>query len=106
VSLHELESAVNQLPADELATFARWFEEYLADAWDRRIEADVKAGRLDEAGRRADADFEAGRCDPLRTTSPRPISGTATVVCLRKCENWRIKTSPYCDIMRIIRRCG
>jgi hypothetical protein len=37
----------------------------LADAWDRRIEADIKAGRLDEAGRRADADFEAGRCKPL-----------------------------------------
>jgi hypothetical protein len=65
VSLHELESAVSRLPADELTTFARWFEEYLADAWDRRIEDDIKAGRLDEAGRRADADFEAGRCKPL-----------------------------------------
>ncbi len=40
-------------------------EEYLADAWDRRIEADIRAGRLDEAGRRAEADFEAGRCKPL-----------------------------------------
>jgi uncharacterized membrane protein YccC len=65
VSLHELESAVSRLPADELTTFARWFEEYLADAWDRRIEDDIKAGRLDEAGRRADADLEAGRCKPL-----------------------------------------
>ena len=65
VSLQELESAVSQLPAEELIVFARWFEEYLADAWDRRIEADIKAGRLDEAGRRADADFEAGRCKPL-----------------------------------------
>ena len=65
VSLQELESAVSQLPADELTAFARWFEEYLADVWDRRIEEDIKAGRLDEAGRRADADFEAGRCKPL-----------------------------------------
>ncbi len=65
MSLQELESAVSQLPADELNAFARWFEEYLADAWDRRIEEDIKAGRLDEAGRRADADFEAGRCKPL-----------------------------------------
>ena len=65
MGLSELESAVSQLPADELAAFARWFEEYLADAWDRRIEADIKTGRLDEAGRRADADFEAGRCKPL-----------------------------------------
>jgi hypothetical protein len=65
VSLHELESAVSRLPADDLTAFARWFEEYQADAWDRRIEADIKAGRLDEAGGRADADFEAGRCKPL-----------------------------------------
>lgn len=61
MSLQELETAVTQLPAEELNTFARWFEEYLADAWDRRIEADIKAGRLDQAGLRADADFEAGR---------------------------------------------
>jgi hypothetical protein len=65
VSLHELETAVAQLPDEELTAFARWFEEYLADAWDRRIETDIQAGRLDEAGRRADADFEAGRCTPL-----------------------------------------
>ncbi len=65
MSLHELETAVSQLPAGELTAFARWFEEYLADVWDRRIEADVVAGRLDEAGRRADADFDAGRCKPL-----------------------------------------
>lgn len=65
MSLDELETAVSRLPSDELAAFARWFEEYLAEAWDRQIEADIKAGRLDEAGRRADADFEAGRCKPL-----------------------------------------
>jgi hypothetical protein len=65
VGLAELESAVARLPADELAAFAQWFEEFLADEWDRQIEADIKAGRLDEAGRRADADFEAGRCEPL-----------------------------------------
>jgi hypothetical protein len=65
MSLHELEAAVSQLPADELSAFARWFEEYLADAWERRIAADVESGRLEEAGRRADADFEAGRCTPL-----------------------------------------
>lgn len=65
MSLDELEAAVAQLPAEELAAFAEWFDEYLADAWDRRIEADIQAGRLDEAGRRADADFEAGRCRPL-----------------------------------------
>ncbi|MBL9165921.1 MAG: hypothetical protein JNL18_24570 [Planctomycetaceae bacterium] len=65
MSLTELESAVSKLPAAELTAFARWFEEFLADAWDRQLEADIQAGKLDEAGRRADADFEAGRCKPL-----------------------------------------
>ena len=65
MSLQELEAAVSQLPAEELNAFARWFEEYLAAAWDRRLEADIRSGRLDEAGQRADTDFEAGRCTPL-----------------------------------------
>ncbi|HEX3871318.1 MAG TPA: hypothetical protein VHV77_12825 [Pirellulales bacterium] len=65
MGLDELENAVTQLPAEELSAFAKWFEEFLADAWDRRIEADIRAGRLDAAGRRADDDFESGRCKPL-----------------------------------------
>ena len=65
MTLNELESVVTALPRQELAAFARWFEEYLADSWDQQIEADVHVGRLEKAGREADADFEAGRCKPL-----------------------------------------
>jgi uncharacterized membrane protein YccC len=65
MSIQEIESAVANLPPEDLARFARWFEEYLADEWDRQIEQDIEAGRLDEAGDRADADFEAGRFTPL-----------------------------------------
>jgi len=61
MSLKHLETAVTGLPPADLQAFARWFEEYLADERDRRIEADVAAGRLDAAGRHADAGFEAGR---------------------------------------------
>ena len=68
MSLPELETAVTQLPAEELSAFARWFEEYLADQWDRQIEADILAGRLDEAGRRADAEFQQDSCGILRVT--------------------------------------
>jgi hypothetical protein len=65
MSVKELQSAVSTLPREELDEFSRWFEEFLADQWDRRIEADIVAGRLDAAGRRADEEFEAGRCTPL-----------------------------------------
>ncbi len=65
MSLQELESAVSQLPAEELNAFARWFEEYMADAWDRRIEEDIKAGRLDRLAEEALQDLREGRCTDL-----------------------------------------
>jgi hypothetical protein len=62
MSVQELENAIRQLSADEFAQLAHWIDAYRADQWDRKIEADILAGRLDEAGNRADADFDAGRC--------------------------------------------
>lgn len=65
MSLSELEAAVSNLPADDLTAFARWFEEFLADAWDKEIEADARAGKLDELAKKANAAFDAGQCKPL-----------------------------------------
>ena len=65
MSIQELETAVTQLSKEDLATFWRWCEEYVADAWDRQIEADIRAGRFDAAGKRARSDHESGRCTPL-----------------------------------------
>ncbi len=42
-----------------------WFQEFMADEWDKEIERDVAAGRLDKIIAKADADIEAGRCTPL-----------------------------------------
>lgn len=65
MSIEELELVVSRLADDELDLFSKWFDEFRAQQWDRRIEADVLAGRLDAVGQRADDDFEAGRCNPL-----------------------------------------
>jgi hypothetical protein len=65
MSVQEIEKAVAGLSPAELNKFSTWFEEYRADIWDRELEADVKAGKLDALGRNADRDFEAGRCQPL-----------------------------------------
>lgn len=65
MSVEELKSAVSQLSTEELAGFYRWFEEFMADQWDRQIEADIRAGRLSAAGKCADEDFEVGRVTPL-----------------------------------------
>jgi hypothetical protein len=60
MSRRDPDDAMTQLPADEFTAFAQWFEEFLADTCHRRIEADIRAGRLDEAGRQANANFDAG----------------------------------------------
>lgn len=65
MSVKELENVVSQLSPQEMSRFAQWFDEFRADQWDRQIESDIQAGRLDAAGRRADADFDAGRYTPL-----------------------------------------
>ena len=65
MTLQELESAVAKLTPEELAAFSQWFEEFVADLWDRRIEEDVSSGRLDPAIRKADKHVDAGRCSPL-----------------------------------------
>jgi len=65
MSIEELELVVSHLPADELDLFAKWFDEFRAQQWDRQIESDILGGRLDAAGHRADDDFETGRCNPI-----------------------------------------
>lgn len=65
MSVQELETAITQLSPDELARFTEWFEEYKSDEWDRQIEADAAAGRLDDLIREAEDDIAAGRVRPL-----------------------------------------
>lgn len=61
-TLLEIEQAIRSLTADELAAFRSWFAQFDTDAWDRQIEADVAAGRLDDLANEALADLRAGRC--------------------------------------------
>ncbi len=65
MSIREIESAVEQLFPSELAVFMEWFEKFVAEAWDKKLEADILAGKLDRLGKQADEHFEAGRCKPL-----------------------------------------
>lgn len=65
MSVEELESLVANLSQAELIRFSRWFEEFSANQWDRQIEEDLEAGRLDAALKRADEHYDAGRCTPL-----------------------------------------
>jgi hypothetical protein len=57
-----LEDAVRSLSAEERAVFRAWFAEFDAEEWDRQIEADVAAGRLDWLVQEALQDKREGRC--------------------------------------------
>jgi hypothetical protein len=64
-NVQDLEMAVSQLTANELMQFSEWFEEFVADQWDKKIKADILSGRLDTVGKCADDEFLAGRASPL-----------------------------------------
>ena len=55
-----IEAVIKELSPEELASFREWFIQFDAAAWDRQIEADAKAGRLDRLAERAQRDHEAG----------------------------------------------
>ncbi|QND56229.1 MULTISPECIES: hypothetical protein [Mesorhizobium] len=63
--LEQIEKSVAELSPEELKAFAAWFEALQADMWDRQMEADAKAGRLDKLAEQALADHRAGRTRPL-----------------------------------------
>jgi hypothetical protein len=59
-NVKSIEQAVQALPPDELAEFRRWFAEFDAAAWDRQIDNDAAAGKLDRLAVEARADYDAG----------------------------------------------
>ena len=65
VSIQELEAEISRLSKPDLAAFTQWFEDFVADSWDKQIEADIAAGKLDHLAKQAYAQFDAGRCTPF-----------------------------------------
>jgi len=63
--VEQIESAIKALSAAELERFRGWFAEFDAAHWDRQLETDVAAGRLDKLAARALAEHASGRTTPL-----------------------------------------
>ena len=47
MSIEDLKKAVAGLPPDQYTQFRAWFEAFEADRFDRKIERDAQAGKLD-----------------------------------------------------------
>ncbi len=65
MSLQEIEKAIEQLPPQDFKTLLAWLDEVRADVWDKQIEADAKAGKLDKLAEQALKDFSEGRFTKL-----------------------------------------
>ena len=46
-TVEELEQEIQKLDRSGLTALREWFQEYDSEEWDRQIEEDAKAGRLD-----------------------------------------------------------
>jgi len=63
--VEKIEQDVRALSPEELAQFRAWFLDYDWAAWDRQLERDVQAGKLDQLADRALRDHAAGKTKPL-----------------------------------------
>ncbi len=56
--VEQLEKRIRDLSPEQQARFWTWFIEFDARAWDRQIEADLKAGKLDRLIEEARTDYD------------------------------------------------
>jgi Sec-independent protein translocase protein TatA len=61
----EIESAITKLKPQEIRAVGEWLDELREAMWDRQIEADAKAGKLDSLIKKAKADHRAGKAMPF-----------------------------------------
>ena len=75
MTIEDIERAVERLEGDEYHRFRDWFARLEADRFDRAIEADIKAGRLDKLAEQALNHARAGRTKPLGGIAQLPNFG-------------------------------
>ena len=70
-TLAEIEQAIEKLPREDLFQLTAWLSTHFSDAWDRQIEEDIVAGRLDDLAAEAIAEHRAREPMP---TARSPLS--------------------------------
>lgn len=63
--VEKIEQQVQALSPEELAKFRAWFLEFDWAAWDRQVEQDGRAGKLDALAKQALHDHATGKTKPL-----------------------------------------
>ena len=63
--IENIEKEIQKLTPSELADFRKWFHQFDAENWDRQIEEDARAGKLDALADAAIKAFKSGGCTEL-----------------------------------------
>lgn len=66
ISITEIENEIKKLPLEKVDELITWFSNYHAEIWDRRIEDDLRSGRLDDLLTEVDQEIDAGLAEPLQ----------------------------------------
>jgi hypothetical protein len=61
----EIKSAIKSLKPQEIYKVGDLVDELREGLWDRQIDADAKAGRLDKMITKAKSDYRAGKATPF-----------------------------------------
>jgi len=65
MSVTEIESAITQLPAKDYAELMAWLQKHHERVWDKQIEDDLAAVRLDALMAEANGEYQQGLARPL-----------------------------------------
>jgi hypothetical protein len=64
-AVEKLELLIKNLSPEELAQFREWFADFDAQIWDRQIQSDTAAGKLDRLIDESMADHRNNKSRPL-----------------------------------------
>jgi len=64
-TIEDIEQAIEKLPAADLSRLRAWFDTFEGERFDRRLENDAQAGKLDALAQAALANFRHGRAREL-----------------------------------------
>lgn len=64
-TVKEIEMAIAELPADKFSVLKAWVDEFDAALWDKKLEVDIKAGKLDAMAGKALINLKKGQCKEL-----------------------------------------
>ena len=64
-TVQDIEAAITQLEPKKIHAVADWLQEHREKLWDKQVEADAKAGKLDSLIKKSKAGYRAGKATPF-----------------------------------------